>query len=262
MEQSPNNNLKAKDMKKLIAGNWKMNGSKADAISLAQELVALVKNDLDILQRADLLVCPPFLHIESVQKAIGSSELSTGAQDCAQTSNGAYTGDISAAMINDIGCEYVILGHSERRTNHQESDSIVSQKAKTAHEHDLITIICVGETAEERDQGKENDVIGGQLDGSIPDTATTNNIVIAYEPVWAIGSGKTASPEDVANMHAFIRAKLENRFTDGNTVRILYGGSMKPENAKALLSTPNVDGGLIGGASLKADQFIAIAKEA
>lgn len=250
-------------MKKLIAGNWKMNGSKAEAISLAQDLAALVKNDLDILQRADLLVCPPFLHIEAVQKAIGSSGLSAGVQDCAQNSNGAHTGDISASMIKDIGCEYVILGHSERRTNHQESDAVIAQKAIIAHENNLMTIICVGETEEERSQGREKDVIGLQLDQSIPEeTAVENNIVIAYEPVWAIGTGKTASPEDVADMHAFIRAKLESRFTEGNTIRILYGGSMKPENAKALLSTPNVDGGLIGGASLKADQFIAIAKEA
>ncbi len=249
-------------MKKLIAGNWKMNGNTTDAVHLVQEISALLNNEPDILQRADLLICPPFLHIETVRKAATNDAILMGAQDCARTSNGAHTGDISASMINDIGCEYVILGHSERRTGHKESDSLIAEKAKAAHGNNLISIICVGETAEERDQGKENDVIGTQLDQSIPDTATDNNIVIAYEPVWAIGSGKTASPEDVASMHAFIRAKLKDRLTDGNTIRILYGGSMKPENAKALLSTPNVDGGLIGGASLKADQFIAIAKEA
>ena len=249
-------------MKKLIAGNWKMNGNTTDAVHLVQEISALLNNEPDILQRADLLICPPFLHIETVRKAATNDAILMGAQDCAHTSNGAHTGDISASMINDIGCEYVILGHSERRTGHKESDNFIAEKAKAAHGNNLISIICVGETAEERDQGKENDVISTQLDQSIPDTATANNIVIAYEPVWAIGSGKTASPEDVANMHAFIRAKLKDRLTDGNTIRILYGGSMKPENAKALLSTPNVDGGLIGGASLKADQFVAIAKEA
>ncbi len=249
-------------MKKLIAGNWKMNGNTTDAVHLVQEISALLNNEPDILQRADLLICPPFLHIETVRKAATNDAILMGAQDCARTSNGAHTGDISASMINDIGCEYVILGHSERRTGHKESDNLIAEKAKAAHGNNLISIICVGETAEERDQGKENDVIGTQLDQSIPDTATANNIVIAYEPVWAIGSGKTASPEDVANMHAFIRANLKDRLKDGNTIRILYGGSMKPENAKALLSTPNVDGGLIGGASLKADQFIAIAKEA
>lgn len=249
-------------MKKLIAGNWKMNGNTTDAVHLVQEISALLNNEPDILQRADLLICPPFLHIETVRKAATNDAILMGAQNCARTSNGAHTGDISASMINDIGCEYVILGHSERRTGHKESDNLIAEKAKAAHGNNLISIICVGETAEERDQGKENDVISTQLDQSIPDTATANNIVIAYEPVWAIGSGKTASPEDVANMHAFIRANLKDRLKDGNTIRILYGGSMKPENAKALLSTPNVDGGLIGGASLKADQFIAIAKEA
>ena len=249
-------------MKKLIAGNWKMNGSKADATSLAQALLAKVQETPSLFEHCDILVCPPFIHIETVQNIIKGSDIQLGAQDCAQNENGAHTGDISADMIRDSHCAYVILGHSERRTQRNETSDIIAQKAKAAQTGGLITIICVGENEQDRINGRENDVVQAQLSQSIPDGATAHNTVIAYEPIWAIGTGKTASPSDVETMHAFIRSTLKEKIADHNQVRILYGGSMKPDNAQALLSTPNVDGGLIGGASLQADLFIAIAEKA
>ena len=244
-------------MKKLIAGNWKMNGSK----QFTNELLAGIADGLTqnpaILDACDYLVCPPSLYITNAISAAGS-DISVGAQDCSAQEQGAYTGEISAPMIKDCGARYVILGHSERREYHRETSALVSQKAKSANDAELISIICVGETESERDAGQEEDVVGTQLLESLPETANAVNTVIAYEPVWAIGTGKTASSDDVAAMHRFIRKKLKERLADWQNIRILYGGSMKPENAKELLSTPNVDGGLIGGASLKADQFIAI----
>ncbi len=239
-------------MKKLIAGNWKMNTDLSQGSELISSITDKIQANKELQDNCDFLVCPPFVYLSSI-KGVAS-----GAQDCSSHKSGAYTGEISASMIKDCGGSYVILGHSERRSYHGESSAVVSDKAKAAHEAGLIAIICVGESENQRDQGQEQTVVGGQLLGSIPDTATAQNTVIAYEPVWAIGTGKTASPKDVADMHSFIRSKLNGLIEGSEKVRILYGGSMKPENAGELLAIPNVDGGLIGGASLNADAFIEI----
>lgn len=243
-------------MKKLIAGNWKMNLNRAEA----NKLINALKN-ADTAS-VDYLVCPPFVYLDDVVKTLSGTNIAVGAQDCAAQDNGAHTGDISAAMLADIGVTHVILGHSERRTDHKESDDLVKQKAIKAHETGLTAIICVGETETQRDNGDEQSVVKQQLLNSLPATATSANTVIAYEPVWAIGTGKTAQATDVKEMHGFIREILAQRFDDPQNVRILYGGSMKPENAGELLATPNVDGGLIGGASLSADSFTAIGNAA
>ena len=235
-------------MKKLIAGNWKMNGSLEQSKALVAEITEKLEDYPALKEICDFLICPPFPYLASVKDC----GLLTGAQDCSVHQSGAYTGDISPEMIKDCGGTYVILGHSERREYHSESDHYIAQKAKAAHVAGLHTIICVGETETQRDHGEEKDVVAKQLEDSMPDCSNADNTVIAYEPVWAIGTGKTATPDDVESMHGFIREKV------GPDMCILYGGSMKPENAAALLSTPNVDGGLIGGASLKAEQFIAI----
>lgn len=248
-------------MKKLIAGNWKMNGSLADTGKLMQEIVAGLLADASLSGKCELVICPPFVHLAAAKGAMGAS-LMLGAQDCSAHPNGAYTGDVSAAMLKDAGCRYVILGHSERRVNYGEKSELVALKAQRAHEAGLITIICVGEKELEREQGDQETVVKRQLKGSIPNSATIQNTIIAYEPVWAIGTGKTATPADVKAMHSFIRKELKERLADSENMRILYGGSMKPENAGDLLATPNVDGGLIGGASLKAADFLAIAKSA
>ncbi len=246
-------------MKKLIAGNWKMNGDNKSAKALVQDII----KDLDsqILEKADILVCPPSLYIDSIKQTLNDTSILIGAQDCSNKESGAYTGQISAAMLNDTGCSYVIVGHSERRQYNGETDQDISIKARNALNNGITPIICVGETLTERESGNEYSIIQEQLKHSIPENIQDDeDIVIAYEPVWAIGTGKTASPTDVEKMHSFIREKLKEHLAQSENIRILYGGSMKPENAKDLLSTPNVDGGLIGGASLKADQFIAIAK--
>lgn len=249
-------------MKKLIAGNWKMNGSILSAQELTKAVIDGIERDQSILSRADFVVCPPFLHLERVKTEVrhGDQPVSIGAQDCALTDDGAYTGDVSAAMLKDFGCDYVILGHSERRQYHKETDEVIAAKAIKAHESGLIAIICVGELESEREAGHEKDVVRAQLAKAVPAGATAANTVIAYEPVWAIGTGKTATPEDVKEMHSFIRAELAEKIEDSTQVRILYGGSVKPDNAKELFAVPNVDGALIGGASLKAEQYLAIAK--
>ena len=247
-------------MKKLIAGNWKMNGTLDDAKALAENIKAAV--DDSVFEANDLLVCPPFIHIPAVADILEGSGVLIGAQNSSRWESGAHTGNISAPMIKELGCSHVILGHSERRQHVGETSAIVAEKTSMAHKHGLKTIICVGETEEERETGKEEHVVGYQLATSIPEGATAENTVIAYEPVWAIGTGKTATPDDVKTMHAFIREFLENKVENSSQARILYGGSMKPENAEDLLKTPNVDGGLIGGASLKAEQFLGIAHAA
>ncbi len=249
-------------MKKLIAGNWKMNGLRIDAQELAADIVNGIYKDEALLERCNFLVCPPSIHIGVVRHTLQNVDsVILGAQDCSAHENGAYTGDISAQMLSDSSCAYVILGHSERRQYHEESNELVAQKAILAHESGRVTIICVGESEQEREEGREKDVVGAQLAGSMPGSCTAKNTVIAYEPVWAIGTGKTACVEDVRVMHAFIREKLKERLEDYKNMRILYGGSMKPANAKELLTVENVDGGLIGGASLSAEQFLGIAKE-
>ena len=183
-----------------------------------------------------------------------------GGQDCSPFDGGAYTGDISANMLKDINCSYVILGHSERRQYYSESNMLVKQKAAMANDAGLTSIICVGETEEQREAGEEQDVVGTQMLESLPDTAKAENIVIAYEPVWAIGTGKTATIEDIAAMHDFIRSKLSEKLENAYKIRILYGGSVKPANATEIFAVNNVNGALIGGASLKAEDFIGIAK--
>lgn len=249
-------------MKKLIAGNWKMNGTAGDALALIGDICETLKSSPDLYDHNDFVVCPPHLHVSMISNSVEShsEQLSVGIQDCSVNDFGAYTGDTSAAMAAELGCKYAILGHSERREYQQEMDELVAQKAAAAHKQNLIAIICVGETDEQRDAGQEKEVVGSQLDKSIPLGSNAVNTVIAYEPVWAIGTGKTATPEDVAEMHEFIREKLKEKLEDSQDVRILYGGSVKPSNAAELFAVPNVDGALIGGASLKAEDFLSIAK--
>ncbi|MGA1859620.1 triose-phosphate isomerase [Azospirillum sp. 11R-A] len=242
--------------RKLIAGNWKMNGLKADALDLASDLAGRLKGAGPVA--FDMLVCPPFPLLFPVGEAIADSPLALGGQDCAPKTSGAHTGDVAPTMLKDAGCRFVILGHSERRADHGESDAVVNAKAVAAHKEGLVAIVCVGETEGQRDAGQANAVVSGQLAGSIPAGATAENTVIAYEPVWAIGTGKTATPDDVKAMHAHIRAELDGKIAGSAKVRILYGGSVKPSNAAELMAVENVDGALVGGASLKADDFWAI----
>ena len=250
-------------MKKLIAGNWKMNGTRDDAKRLIADIVNGIHVKPELLERCEFLVFPPYLYIGAIRHSLtGITTVAFGAQDCSSYDNGAYTGDISAAMLKEGRCSHVILGHSERRQHHEETNEEVAQKAQKAHQEGLITIICVGETEGQREKGQQDSIVAAQLKASLPASATAENTIIAYEPVWAIGTGKTATPADVKAMHGFIRKKLKEQVENGGNMRILYGGSMKPENAGELLATENVDGGLIGGASLKADQFLAIAQAA
>lgn len=241
--------------KKLIAGNWKMNGDLALALTLTREIVAGVERDPALLQRCDFLICPPLVHLARVRANLGATPLvMLGAQDCsAHAGPGAFTGDVSASMLEDCGVGAVILGHSERRTLNHETSALVAQKAACALDRGLTAVICVGESETEREQGAHFDVVARQISESLHKVENTENIVVAYEPVWAIGTGKAATPDDVQAMHEFIRTKVGNS-------RILYGGSVKPENAGQLLNLPNVDGALIGGASLKAESYLGIAK--
>ncbi|MGQ9365371.1 triose-phosphate isomerase [Azospirillum sp. ST 5-10] len=241
----------------LIAGNWKMNGLKADGLALASDLAGRLKGAGRVA--FDMLVCPPFPLLFPVGEAIADSPLALGGQDCAPQQKGAHTGDVAAAMLVDAGCRYVIVGHSERRQDHGEGDAMIAAKAAAAHSRGLVAIVCVGETEAERDAGAAREVVGRQVAGSLPEGATAANTVVAYEPVWAIGTGKTATPQDVADMHGFIRETLRARLPDADGVRILYGGSVKPANAAELLAVADVDGALVGGASLQADDFWAIA---
>lgn len=245
--------------RKLIAGNWKMNGLKEQGIALAEQVAALYKAS----DRAfDMFIAPPFTLLDGVVKATNDSGVWVGAQDCSPFEKGAHTGDISPLMIKDLGCGGVIVGHSERRADHGETDAIVQQKAAAALAANLGAIICVGETLAEREAGKTLDVIGAQINGSVPQNATAGKVVIAYEPVWAIGTGKIPTLEQVEEVHAFIRAELAKLLgaDQAEKMQILYGGSVKPANAAQLLGLPDVDGALVGGASLKADDFWAIAQ--
>ena len=245
----------------LIAGNWKMNGLKA---SMA-EFEAMVAGASKVAAKADLLVCPPATLIAAfAEKALGaksmSKTLAIGGQDCHPKASGAHTGDVSAEMLRDAGASAVIVGHSERRADHGESDMLVRQKAEAAWRAGLTAIVCIGETQHHRAAGQTLDICRGQLNLSLPDGAGSDNLVVAYEPVWAIGTGVTPTKDDVLDMHRFIRERLSARYGDaGQGVRILYGGSVKPANAKELLGSDNGDGALVGGASRKADEFLAIA---
>ena len=248
--------------KKLIAGNWKMNCLTQEGTDLAKEIAAQVKAMNK--PECEFLVCPPFTLLASVKKALRGAKVALGAQDCHFAEKGAHTGDISPLMLTDLGCKFVILGHSERRADHGESNELVNQKAVAAHKAGLKTVICIGETLAQREVGKAIDVCKEQITGSVPDDATAADTVIAYEPVWAIGTGKVPTAADVEEVHAAVRKVLAKKLGKGNAnkMRILYGGSVKPNNAKELMNLPDVDGALIGGASLKAADFIAIAKNA
>lgn len=241
----------------LVAGNWKMNGLQA---SLA--VAEAVRDGLDagLAARIDVLVCPPATLVGATAAALKGSAVQVGGQDVHAEANGAYTGNVSAEMLADLGARYTIVGHSERRAYHHESDADIRAKALAARRAGLVAIICVGETREEREAGRTLEVVGGQLAGSLPDGATAADTVIAYEPVWAIGTGLTPTIDDVAQVHALIRKGLEGRLgAEGAKLRILYGGSVKPSNAAELMGVANVDGALVGGASLKAEDFLGIA---
>lgn len=241
----------------VIAGNWKMNGLLADGHTLAQAVAEGAPG-----LACELVVCPPATLLAPVAEIVRGGPVRLGAQDCHMAVAGAHTGDISAAMLADIGCSVVIVGHSERRTDHGENDDLVLGKAAAAHAAGLTAIVCVGETEQERNAGQALDVVERQVRGSVPDGATAANTIVAYEPVWAIGSGRTPTPGDVAQVHGHIRSVLTGlrEAAQSSAIRILYGGSVKPDNAQELLAIPDVDGGLIGGASLAADDFLAIAK--
>lgn len=237
--------------RKLAAGNWKMNG---DLASLAQ-INALAK--AHSAAACDILICPPALLIQPAQSHTAGI-VAIGGQDCHANGSGAHTGDISATQLKDAGASHVILGHSERRADHGETDADVAAKAQAAHAAGLIAIICVGETEAQRDADQTLDLIAAQLAGSIPDGATAANTVIAYEPVWAIGTGRTPTNDQIAEVHALMRQKLQGAVADADAVRLLYGGSVKPSNAAEIFAIADVDGALVGGASLKADDFGAI----
>ena len=240
----------------LVAGNWKMNGLKASAA----ELVKTMHGAGGLWPKVELMICPPVTLILTFALAALGSRVQIGAQDCHVEPSGAFTGDISAEMLADLGCSAVIVGHSERRTLHKETDAEVQAKAQAAWRAGLMAIVCIGETQAERQAGQTLDVLGRQLTGSLPDGVTAENLVIAYEPVWAIGTGLTPTPADVAQAHQFIRTRVADRHGPaGQAVRILYGGSVKPSNAKELMGVANVDGALVGGASLKAEDFLGIA---
>ena len=235
-----------------------MNGLRASVAELAK----IIDGARALAAEVDLLVCPPATLVAqfAAQAASSGAAIRIGAQDCHAQASGAFTGDVAAEMLKDAGVSAVIIGHSERRTYHEETDAEVRAKAMAAHRAGLVAIVCVGETRAEREAGKATAVVESQLAGSQPAGATAENLVVAYEPVWAIGSGLTPTPGDVAEMHGLIREQLSARFGEaGQGIRILYGGSVKPANAKELLNVADVDGALVGGASLKADEFLAIA---
>ena len=243
----------------LIAGNWKMNGLRSSMAEFEAMLVGASK----VAAKADLLVCPPATLIAAfAAKLAGSKGLLIGGQDCHPKPSGAHTGDISAEMLADAGASAVIVGHSERRADHGEDDSLVRQKAEAAWRAGLTAVVCIGETQSQRDAGQTLDICGGQLQGSLPEGARADNLVVAYEPVWAIGTGLTPTAKDVEQIHQFIRQTLSARFNqEGVRMRILYGGSVKPSNARELMGVANVNGALIGGASLKATDFLAVAAD-
>ena len=248
---------RARSIRPLVAGNWNMNG-------VAASLAEVDKLKAGLSTRAgkvatDVMLCPPATLVAAMAaKALGAV-VAVGGQDCHAKASGAHTGDIAAEMLRDAGATAVIVGHSERRTDHGESDAIVRAKAEAAHRAGLLAIVCVGETADQRKAGRTLDVVAGQLQGSLPDAARAATTVVAYEPVWAIGTGLTPTATDVAEVHAMMRATLAARFgVEGEAMRLLYGGSVKASNAVELMGVANVDGALVGGASLKADDFLGI----
>ena len=241
----------------LVAGNWKMNGSLA-MLEEARLLAGMLK---DVTLACDVMVCPPAVLTRRIKSILKGSRIKLGGQDCHWEVSGAHTGDISAEMLQEAGCVAVIVGHSERRAGHGETDAVVARKAKAAHRAALVAILCIGETLEERKAGKTLDVVSRQLKGSLPEGSTAANTIVAYEPVWAIGTGLTPTVAEVAQVHHHIRSQVGALLgTVGAGLAILYGGSVKPANAASLLHAENVDGALVGGASLKAADFIGIIK--
>lgn len=241
---------------KLIVGNWKMNGLAASLAEM-QSLAGMLTTGG--APKATIVICPPATLLAQVSAQGAQSGIVAGGQDCHPAANGAHTGDISAAMLVDAGAQYVIVGHSERRADHGETDALVRAKAQAALSAGLTPIICVGETAEERKSGKAIDVVGRQVAASVPDEAQGVDVVVAYEPVWSIGTGVTPTSEEIAEMHAALRGMLASRFGQrGEAMRLLYGGSVKPTNARDILVLPEVDGALVGGASLLAKDFYVI----
>lgn len=238
----------------LVAGNWKMHGSRDGVADLLQALLSSPQPET-----VDVAVCPTYVHLAQAVQACADSVIGIGAQDCSHVAEGAYTGEVAADMLADAGCRWVILGHSERRAYHAESDDLVSAKLGAAIKAGLTPIVCVGETREERESGDAQSVVASQLAGALDGHSNLAGLVIAYEPVWAIGTGLTASPEQAQAMHGFIRAQLaDNASVDEDATRLLYGGSVKPGNAAELFAQPDIDGALVGGAALVADDFQAI----
>ncbi len=242
----------------LIAGNWKMNLTRQQAVELAQQLAAKAGG----LVGVELAVCPPSVYLDAVREALGGAPIALGAQNMYSRPNGAFTGEVSGEMLVDLGCRYVILGHSERRHILGETDADVNAKAKRALELGLVPIVCVGETRAQREAGQTRAVVDAQMAGSLADLSADlmRQVVVAYEPVWAIGGPKPATPEQAEEVHADLRRWLESRYNAAvaQVVRILYGGAVKPDNAASLLALPNVDGALVGGASLKSADFLGI----
>ena len=245
--------------KKIVAGNWKMNKTLQEGVALAQELNEALTADKP---NCDVVICTPFIHLAPVAGAINAALIGLGAEHCADKVSGAYTGEVSAAMVRSTGATHVILGHSERRAYYHETPEILKEKVNLALENNLEVIFCIGEVLEEREAGKQNEVVKAQLEGSLFDLTAEqfSHVVLAYEPVWAIGTGKTATAEQAEEMHAFIRQTIADKFgaEAAENVSILYGGSCKPSNAKEIFSKENVDGGLIGGAALKVADFKGI----
>jgi triosephosphate isomerase len=239
------------NVRALVAGNWKMNGLKGSLSEVEAVIAGLAGAGCDVM------IAPPATLVSDLAGAARGTALAIGAQDCHAKAVGAHTGDVSAEMLADAGATFVIVGHSERRSDHSETDSVVRAKAEAAHRAGLTAIVCVGETADERKSGRTLDIVRRQLDGSLP--VTPERTVVAYEPVWAIGTGLTPTAADVAEVHAAIRSALVERYSGaGKAIRILYGGSVKPSNARELMAVANVDGALVGGASLKAADFLGI----
>jgi triosephosphate isomerase (TIM) len=243
--------------RKLVIGNWKMNGNRAANAELLAALKAAGP------WAAEVVVCPPYVYIADAAAALAGSGIAWGGQECVEFENGAYTGDVSAAMLTDLGCRYVVVGHSERRQLHADNDQLIADKAKAALAHKLTPVVCVGETLAEREAGQTEVVVKRQMSAVIHTLAhCISEIVVAYEPVWAVGTGRTASPEQAQAVHALLRAQLHAATEKAGEMKLLYGGSVKGDNAATLFSQPDIDGGLIGGASLKAADFAAICRAA
>mgnify|MGYP006269378309 CR=1 FL=1 len=242
--------------RKLVAGNWKMHGTRSGTAELIESLLGAMPDG-----QAECAICPPFVYLTDAARVLRGSAVLLGAQDVCAEAQGAYTGEISGAMLRDVGCHFTLVGHSERRALYGESDELVARKFAAAQSQQLVPILCVGEVLAERESGRTHEVVGRQLDAvlQVVGVAAFARAVVAYEPVWAIGTGRTATPEQAQDVHSFIRGRLAARDASiGGSVRILYGGSVKAGNAAEIFGQPDVDGGLIGGASLKADEFAAI----